>query len=100
MEDLKKKDGIFKDFWMTTPKERVDAYVSSKEKTVQDYNTFSKYLVDLQEHYPLIYSALQPYLPVQKPPKKRRPRKKKQTIAHLIDALKADINRGFVPEAK
>jgi len=48
----------------------------------------------IEKHYPLIFSALQPYLPVQKPPKRRRPRRKKQTVADLIDALQADINRG------
>jgi hypothetical protein len=42
---------------------------------------------DLQEMHPHITSALQPYLPTQKTPKRRRPRKKRETVAHLIDAL-------------
>ncbi len=37
--------------------------------------------------YPLMFSALQPYLPIQKSPKRRRPWKKKQTVASLIDAV-------------
>ncbi len=49
---------------------------------------------DMEENYPLMWSALQPYLPVQKPPKRRRPRKKKETVAHLIDALIEDIDMG------
>ena len=45
---------------------------------------------DMQENYPLIFSALQPYLPVQKPPKRRRPRRprrKRETVANLIDPI-------------
>ena len=50
-------------------------------------------LADMQENYPLVFSALQPYLPVQKPIKRRRPRRKRETVAHLIDALIEDIER-------
>ncbi len=51
-------------------------------------------LSEMQENYPLIFSALQPYLPVQKPPRRRRPRRKRETLADLIDALIEDIDRG------
>ena len=47
---------------------------------------------DMQENYPHMFSALKPYLPVQKSPKRRRPRKKRQTVAHLIDALVENID--------
>ena len=48
---------------------------------------------DMQENYPLMFSALQPYLPVQKPIKRRRPRRKRETVADLIDALIENIER-------
>ncbi len=51
-------------------------------------------LSEIQKNYPQIFSALQPYLPVQKSPKRRRVRKKRQTVADLIDALIEDIDRG------
>ena len=47
---------------------------------------------DMQENYPLMFSALQPYVLVQKPLKRRRPRRKRETIADLIDALIEDID--------
>ncbi len=46
---------------------------------------------DMKENYPLIFSALQPYLPVQKPVKRRRPRKKRARVASLIDSIIDDI---------
>ena len=49
---------------------------------------------DMQENYPLMFSALQPYLPVEKPIRRRKPRKKKETVASLIDALIEDIDSG------
>ena len=48
---------------------------------------------EIEENYPFIFSAFQPYLPVQKSPKRRRPRKKRETVAHLIDALIENIER-------
>ncbi len=47
---------------------------------------------DMQENYPFIWSALQPYLPAQKSPKRRRPKRKRETVANLIDALIEDID--------
>jgi hypothetical protein len=47
---------------------------------------------EIEETYPLMFSSIQQYLPVQKTPKRRRPRKKKQTVGHLIDALIDSIN--------
>ncbi len=58
------------------------------------FNSVLVQLADAQENYPLMFSALQPYLPVQKPPKRRRPRRKRETVAHLIDALIENIDRG------
>ena len=55
------------------------------------FKSVSVPLADLQEHYPLIYSALQPYLSVQKPIRRRKPRNKRQTVASLIDALIENI---------
>ncbi len=58
------------------------------------FNSVTIQAGEMQENYPLIFSALQPYLPVQKPPKRRRVRKKRETVADLIDALIEDIDRG------
>ncbi len=57
------------------------------------FNSVVVQAADMQENYPLMFSALQPYLPVQKPPKRRRPRRKRETVADLIDALIEDIDR-------
>ncbi len=58
------------------------------------FNSVTIQAADMQENYPLMFSALQPYLPVQKPPKRRRPRKKRETVANLIDSLIDSIDRG------
>ncbi len=58
------------------------------------FNSVTIQPADIQENYPHIFSALQPYLPIQKPPKRRRVRKKRETVADLIDALIEDIDRG------
>ena len=42
---------------------------------------------DLQENYPGMFSICQPYLPAQKPQKRRKPGNNRQTVAHLIDNL-------------
>ena len=49
---------------------------------------------EMQENHPEIFSVLQPYLPVRKSSKRRKPRKKRQTVASLIDTLIEDIDRG------
>ena len=58
------------------------------------FNSVTIPLADMQENYPYIISALQQYLPAQKPTKRRRPRRKRQTVADLIDALIENIERG------
>ena len=42
---------------------------------------------DLHEQFPNLISALQSYLPTQKTPKRRKPRKKRLTIGHLINEI-------------
>ena len=54
--------------------------------TIQ-FNSMTIPLADLQENYPHIISALEQYLPAQKPVKRRKPRKSRQTVAHLIDNI-------------
>ena len=49
-------------------------------------------LAELQDIYPDMFSVSQPYSPTQKKTKRRRPRKKRETVAHLIDAL-IDVTR-------
>ena len=39
------------------------------------------------QNYPNMFSAIQQYLPVQKTPKRRKPRKKRETVGHLIDEI-------------
>ncbi len=56
------------------------------------FNSVTIQPAEMQENYPLIFSALQPYLPIQKPPKRRRPRRKRETVADLIDALMEEID--------
>ncbi len=58
------------------------------------FNSVTIQPADMQENYPLIFSALQPYLLVQNSPKRRRPKRKRETVADLIDALIEDIDRG------
>ncbi len=58
------------------------------------FNSVTIQPADMQENYPLIFSALQPYLPVQKSPKRRRTRRKRETVADLIDSLIEDIEMG------
>ena len=48
---------------------------------------------DLQEQFPGLITALQSYLPTQKTPKKRRPRKKRLTAGHLIQEIISDIEK-------
>lgn len=48
---------------------------------------------DGDELYPVILSSLQPYLPAQFNPTKR-PRKKRKTVASLIDSIIAEIEKG------
>ena len=57
------------------------------------FNSVTIQPADMQENYPLMFSAIQQYLPVQKPPKRRRPRRKRETVADLIDALMENIER-------
>jgi hypothetical protein len=42
---------------------------------------------EIEETYPLKFSAFQPYLPIQKSPKRRRAKRKRETVAHLIDPI-------------
>ena len=58
------------------------------------FNSVTIQAGEIEETYPLMFSALQPYLPVQKPIRRRKPRKKRQTVASLIDAVIENINRG------
>ena len=57
------------------------------------FNTIIVPLAEMQENYPLMFSAIQPYLPDQKNPKRRRPRKR-QNVGDLIDALIENIGSG------
>jgi hypothetical protein len=41
-----------------------------------------------------MYSALQSYLPVQKPVRGRKARRKRETVANLINSLIENIERG------
>lgn len=58
------------------------------------FRSISIPLADMQENYPLMFSALQPYLLAQKPIKRRKPRQDRQSVASLIDAVIENINRG------
>ena len=46
------------------------------------------------QNYPGMFSAFQQYLPAKKSHRRRRPRKKRETVGHLIDALKDSIEGG------
>ncbi len=46
---------------------------------------------DIQEKYPDLIPSLNYFLQSQSTPKKRRPRKKKITVAYLIDEIIDDI---------
>ena len=63
--------------------------VGGKEKLMEIQLQFKSIIVPLadMQDYPGMFSALQQYLPAQKTPKRRKPRKEKQTVAHLIDRL-------------
>ena len=58
------------------------------------FNSVSIQPAEMQEDYSHIFSNLQSYIPIQKSPKRRRVRKKRETVAHLIDSLIEDIERG------
>jgi len=47
---------------------------------------------DMQENYTGMFPISQSYLPVQKQIKIRRPRKKKETVANVIDNLLHNID--------
>ena len=47
---------------------------------------------DMQGNYIDIFPVCSPYLSTNAP-KRRRPRKKRETVAHLIDTLIENINR-------
>ena len=59
------------------------------------FNSVTIPLADMQENHPLMFSALQQYLPAPKPPRRRRVRKKRETVADLIDALMENIDSGI-----
>ena len=48
---------------------------------------------EMQEQYPLIFSTLQSFIPVLKPAKVRRPRRKRARVGSLIDSIIEDIER-------
>ena len=58
------------------------------------FNSVTIQPADMQDNYPLMFSALQPYLLAQKPIKRRKPRQDRQSVASLIDAVIENINRG------
>ena len=47
---------------------------------------------DIQENFTGMFPVSQSYLPAQKPKKRKKPRKERQTVAHLIDALLDNID--------
>ena len=57
------------------------------------FNSFQIDQQELQEQFPGLLSALHSYLPTQKTPKRRRPRKKRITAGQLIDRIIADIEQ-------
>lgn len=62
--------------------------LKGKQMTIElQFNSVTIQHADMQENYPLMFSAIQPYLPVHNSPKRRRPRKKKERVADLIDTL-------------
>lgn len=55
------------------------------------FNTVTIQPDQIQEQYPTFMSELGKYLPVQKPLKTRKQRKKKRTVGSLIDEIKDSI---------
>jgi len=51
------------------------------------FNSVLVQTADIQENYPDIFSDAQLYLPAQKICRRRKTRKKRETVASLIDAL-------------
>jgi hypothetical protein len=49
---------------------------------------------DVQVQFPGLTSMINSSLPKKKTPKRRRPRKNRQTVAHLIDTLIDSIDSG------
>ena len=56
------------------------------------FNSVTIQSADMQENCPYMFSVCQPYLPAPKPVRRRRPKKKKETVAHLIDAVIENID--------
>ena len=59
-----------------------------------EFNSVSIQPAEMQENYPLIFSALQQYLPIHNAPQRRRPRRKRETVASLIDPIIENIEMG------
>ena len=51
------------------------------------FNSVTLQNEDIQEQFPGLISAIQSYLPAQKTPKKRKPRKKKVYMSDLIKPI-------------
>lgn len=49
---------------------------------------------DMQENYPLMFSTFQQYLPTQKSLRRKKPKRNRETVASLIDALIDSIDSG------
>lgn len=55
------------------------------------FNTVTVQSDQIQKQYPGLISELGKYLSIQKSPKRRKPRRKKKTVASLIDDIKDSI---------
>lgn len=58
-----------------------------------EFNSVIIQSADMQQKHPLMFSALQQYLSDQKTPKRRKPRKKRETVASLIEPILAALEK-------
>ena len=58
------------------------------------FNSVTVQPAEMQDNYTYIMSALQQYLPVENNPQRRQARKKRETVASLIDPIIDDIDSG------
>ncbi len=58
------------------------------------FNSVTILSADMQEDHPLMFSDIQQYLPAQRTYRRRKARKKRETVGELIDVLLDRIDRG------
>jgi len=59
------------------------------------FNSVTIQAGEIKDTHPFMFSAIQPYLPTPKSPSRRRAKKRRETVASLIDPIIDSIDEGI-----